>query len=240
MYADFDKLDHRARITKYRDAMAALAAKYPQDDEAQILYAIALNTSAAPTDKTYAQQLKGAAILEPMWERLPNHPGIAHYLIHLYDYPPIAEKGLKAALKYSQIAPGAPHAQHMPSHIFTRVGYWKESIDSNNASAKIARESKDFGEQMHANDYKVYAYLQLARDDDARAAVAEQVETWERSKALNGTSAGAYALAAAPARLAAERAEWKVAAQLPVRESPLKNAQAMTQDRKSTRLNSSH
>ena len=104
-----------------------VAAKYPDDDEAQIAYAITLNTSASPADKTYAQQTKGAAILEPISKRLPQHPGVTHYLIHLYDYPATAEKGLDAANRYAKIAPAAPHAQHMPSHIYTRVGYWKES-----------------------------------------------------------------------------------------------------------------
>ena len=107
-------------------AMEALAARYPDDDEAQILYAITLNVAASPSDKTYANQLKGAAILEPIFKRQPRHPGVAHYLIHLYDYPGIAEKGLDAARRYAEIAPAAPHALHMPSHIFTRVGYWNE------------------------------------------------------------------------------------------------------------------
>ena len=228
MYVDYGKLDHRTRIGKYLIAMEALAAKYPQDDEAQIFYAITLNTSASPQDKTYAQQLKGAAILESMWKRMPQHPGIAHYLIHLYDYPAIADKGLEAAQRYAKVAPGAPHAQHMPSHIFTRVGYWSDSIASNTASAKAAREGKDFGEQMHATDYMVYAYLQLAQDDHARVAIAEQLETFERTKAVNALNAGAYALAASPARLVVERGEWKEAAQLPVRESPLRHATAIT------------
>ncbi len=228
MYVDYDKLDHRARIGKYLKAMEALAAKYSSDDEAQIFYAITLNTSASPQDKTYAQQLKGAGILEPMWKRLPQHPGIAHYLIHLYDTPALAEKGLEAAKKYAGIAPGAPHAQHMPSHIFTRVGYWKESIASNTASAKTARESRDTGEQMHATDYMVYAYLQLAQDDHARAAIASQIETFERAKTVNALGGGAYALAAGPARFVVERGEWKEAAQLTVRESPVRNAQAIT------------
>src|SRR5258708_23966000 len=125
--------------------MEALAAKTPPDDEAQIAYAITLNTSASPADKTYAQQLKGAAILEPIWKRQPQHPGIAHYLIHLYDYPAIANKGLTAARLYSQIAPAAPHAQHMPSHIFTRVGDWNESIYSNIASVKAATTENEYG-----------------------------------------------------------------------------------------------
>src|SRR5947199_2099969 len=134
--------------------MEKVATKYPNDDEAQIFYAITLNTSASPADKTYAQQLKGAAILEPIWTRQPQHPGIAHYLIHLYDYPAIADKGLSAAQRYASIAPAAPHAQHMPSHIFTRVGYWKESIASNAASVKAAGPAKEFNEQFQGRDYK--------------------------------------------------------------------------------------
>src|SRR4051812_9900271 len=125
-------------VQAYLKAMEALAQRYPADDEAQIGYAITLNVAASPNDKTYANQLKGAAILEPIFKRQPRHPGIAHYLIHLYDYPPIAEKGLEAANRYAEIAAAAPHALHMPSHIFTRVGYWKESIAANAASAKAA------------------------------------------------------------------------------------------------------
>src|SRR5580704_6738807 len=143
MYADYDKLPQQARVQSYLKKMEALAAKYPDDDEAQIFYAITLNVSASPADKTYANQLKGAAILEPIWQRQPMHPGVAHYLIHLYDYPPIADKGLTAAFNYAKIAPNAPHAQHMPSHIFTRVGYWKESIAANLASARAAEASHE-------------------------------------------------------------------------------------------------
>src|SRR5246127_5133538 len=143
LYTDYDKVDYRTRLQAYLKAMEALAAKYPDDDEAQIYYAITLNVSASPSDKTYAQQLRGAAILEPIFKRQPHHPGVAHYLIHLYDYPPIAEKGLRAAERYAGIAPAAPHAQHMPSHIFTRVGYWKDSITANLASIKAAKADKE-------------------------------------------------------------------------------------------------
>ena len=131
MYADYEKVDHRTRLLAYAKAMEQLAQRYPNDDEAQIHYALALNTSASPADKTYANQLKGAAILETIWARQPEHPGIAHYLIHLYDTPALADRGLTAARRYAKVAPAAAHAQHMPSHIFTRVGYWTESIASN-------------------------------------------------------------------------------------------------------------
>ena len=143
MYADYEKARSSARASQaYAKAMEQLAQRYPNDDEAQIHYALALNTSASPADKTYANQLKGAAILEPIAKRQPQHPGVAHYLIHLYDYPAIAEKGLEAARRYAKIAPAAAHAQHMPSHIFTRVGYWQESIASNAESPRVAKEPR--------------------------------------------------------------------------------------------------
>jgi tetratricopeptide (TPR) repeat protein len=225
MYAGYDKLDHRTRLLAYATAMEALARRYPTDDEAQIHYALALNTSASPGDKTYANQLKGAAILEPILRRQPRHPGVAHYLIHLYDYPPIAAKGLEAARLYAKIAPDAPHGQHMPSHIFTRVGSWQESIASNIASARSAREVKDFDEQLHAMDYLVYAYLQRGQDKKA-AAVVEEMKT---VTGINpGRFVGPYALAVSPARYMIERSDWKGAAELPVQPSQFAYADAMT------------
>jgi len=225
MYADYDKVDHRTRMQAYAKAMEQLAQRYPDDDEAQIYYALALNTSASPADKTYANQLKGAAILEPIALRQPQHPGVAHYLIHLYDYPPIAEKGLDAARRYAKVAPAAAHAQHMPSHIFTRVGYWKESIASNVESSRVARADKEGHDQLHGMDYLVYAYLQLGQDKDA-AAVIDEMNT------VTGFTetfiAGPYALAASPARYAVERGDWKAAAALQVRPSPLAHVQAVT------------
>ena len=124
-YTDHERVSHGQRVQAYLKAMEALAQRYPDDDEAQIGYSIVLNVAASPNDKTYANQLKGIALLEPIFKRQPRHPGVAHYLIHLYDYPPLAEKGLDAARRYAEIAPAAPHAQHMPSHVFTRVGYWR-------------------------------------------------------------------------------------------------------------------
>jgi Tfp pilus assembly protein PilF len=225
MYADRDKLTHTQRIRSYLGAMENLAAKYPTDDEAQIYYAITLNTSASPADKTYAQQLKGAAILEPIWKRQPQHPGIAHYLIHLYDYPAIAEKGLRAAEQYAKIAPAAPHAQHMPSHIFTRVGYWKESVASNLASVKAAMADKEYGDQLHGQDYLVYAYLQLGDDKSARAVIDDMTAMKGFSPNVRGAT---FALAASPARYMIERNDWDGAANLEVRPSPLAFVPAMT------------
>src|SRR5439155_739737 len=126
-YTDADKVDHKTRAVAYEKAMEALAQKYPSDLEASIFYALALNTTLNPSDKTYANQLKAAGILEKVFAVQPEHPGVAHYLIHSYDFPPIAQKGLPAARRYASIAPSAPHAQHMPSHIFTRLGYWQDS-----------------------------------------------------------------------------------------------------------------
>jgi len=225
MYTDYDKVDHRTRVVAYAKAMEALAQHYPDDDEAQIHYALALNTSASPADKTYANQLKGAAILEPIAVRQPLHPGVAHYLIHLYDYPSIADKGIEAARRYAKIAPDAPHALHMPSHIFTRVGYWKDSIGSNLASARSAKEAGDLSEELHAMDYLVYAYLQLGRDDKASAVIDEM-------KTVTGFSEtfipGPYAEAASPARYALERGDWKAAKELIVRPTPLAHVQAIS------------
>src|SRR6516164_7938612 len=196
MYTDYDKVDHRTRVLAYLKAMEQLAQRYPDDDEAQIHYALALNVSASPADKTYANQLKGAAILEKIWVSQPEHPGIAHYLIHLYATPALAEKGLDAARRYAKIAPAAAHAQHMPSHIFTRLGYWDESIASNVESARVAREDGEVGDQLHAMDYLVYANLQLAQDRKAKAVIDEMMAIGGNPQ---GYLAGAYALAASPA-----------------------------------------
>ena len=181
LYTDYDKTPYRTRLMAHVKAMEALAQRYPQDDEAQIAYAILLNVSAPLGDKTYAQQLKGAAILEPISQRLPQHPGVTHYLIHLYDYPPLAQKGLAAANRYAKVAPAAPHAQHMPSHIYTRVGYWKESIAANIGSVNAARAHNEDSQALHARDYMVYAHLQLAQDDQARDVIDQIMAVAESS-----------------------------------------------------------
>jgi tetratricopeptide (TPR) repeat protein len=225
MYADHQTIDHRTRLLAHAKAMEQLALRYPSDDEAQIHYALALSTSAPPADKTYGSQLKGAALLEPIAQRQPRHPGVAHYLIHLYDYPPIAEKGLEAARRYAKIAPAAAHAQHMPSHIFTRVGYWQESISSNAEAARVAKESKDFHDQLHAMDYQVYAYLQLGQDQKAKAIVDEAAAVAGFTETF---LPGPFALAVSPARYAIERGDWKGASELQVRPSPLAQVLAIT------------
>jgi hypothetical protein len=224
-YTDYDKLDQRKRAQTYLAAMEKLAASYPQDDEAQIYYALALDMAASPADKTYANQLKAAAILEPIFKRQPRHPGVAHYLIHTYDFPPIAGKGLGAAKRYAEIAEAAPHAQHMPSHIFTRVGYWKESIASNATAARIAKAEKEPDDQLHASDYMVYAYLQLGQESKAREII-EEMNSVTGFNAERNT--GPFALAASPARYVVERGDWKAAAQLEVRSTKFAYVEAMT------------
>jgi len=225
LYADYDKSTYQERAQKYLHAMEALARRYPEDDEAQIAFALALSVTAPPHDKTYAYQLKGAAILEPIFKRQPRHPGVAHYLIHLYDYPPIAEKGIDAARRYAEIAPAAPHALHMPSHIFTRVGYWKDSIATNAASARAARASKEWQDELHAMDYLVYAQLQLAQDDQARGVVDEMLATKQYDPNIR---TGPYAIAASEARYMIERNDWKGAAGLQLRPSKFAYVDAIT------------
>jgi Tfp pilus assembly protein PilF len=225
LYADYDKVPFGQRVQAHLKAMEALAQRYPDDDEAQIAYAIVLNVAASPSDKTYANQLKGVAILEPIFQRQPRHPGVAHYLIHLYDYPPLAEKGLAAAQRYADIAPAAPHAQHMPSHIFTRVGYWKESAETNARSARAAKEGKDPDQQLHAMDYQVYAYLQLAQDKQARALADEMAAITGYNPAVR---TGPFAVAASQARYMVERGDWKGAAALEVQPSRFAYVDAIT------------
>ena len=218
IYKDADKVDHRTRALAYEKAMEQLSARYPDDREAAVFYALALNMTLNPNDKTYANQLKAAAILEKVFAEQPHHPGVAHYLIHSYDFPPIANKGLTAAKRYASIAPAAPHAQHMPSHIFTRVGLWQESIDSNRASARAAQQALRDNttglrsyETLHAYDYMMYAFMQLAKDREAKALMDEVVAT----RKLNVEHfAGAFALAAIPARYTLERGRWAEAAEL--------------------------
>jgi len=207
-YRDHNKRDHRMRAKALETALEQLMQRYSHDSEAAILYALVLSANFDPTDRKYTNQLKAAAVLEPIFKRQPEHPGAAHYLIHSYDYPPIAKQGLDAARRYDRIAPDAPHALHMPSHIFTRVGAWKESIRSNRASANAATD-KTF-DRWHAYDYMVYAHLQLGEDAAARAVVAEAL----RNPARVDHFAKAYAYAAMPARIALERGQWKDAAQV--------------------------
>ncbi len=209
-YERFAERAHGARMKSLSDAFENVARRFPEDDEAQIFSAIYLTATQNPTEQKFASALKAAAILEVQFKKHPDHPGVAHYLIHSYDYPPIAEKGLTAAKRYSEIAPSAPHALHMPSHIFTRVGAWQDSARMNERSAAVAKAGKEFNDQLHAMDYLAYAYLQLGRDTDAQRVVQEAPGV-RGSEQVRGTP---YALAAIPARYAVERGAWKEAAQL--------------------------
>jgi hypothetical protein len=222
-----------ARLVSYAQGMAALSARFPDDVEARVFHALALAQSAPPTDKTYANQLKAGAILEAEFARQPEHPGLAHYIIHSFDVPALAPRALAAARRYASIAPDAPHALHMPSHTFTRVGAWQESIDTNRASAAAARKDGATAEELHALDYQAYAYLQLAQDAaakgtvDAVPALAPKIHTSGAGNAAP-PAAGFYAAAAIPARYALERDAWAEAATLPITKSPTAWADAVT------------
>jgi tetratricopeptide (TPR) repeat protein len=207
LYKDLETVPNRQRTLAYEQAMETLAAKYPDDVEAQILYALVVSGNHDLNDKTFARPLKAADLLEPLFAVYPQHPGVAHYLIHSYDYPPIAQKGLEAAKRYAQIAPDASHAQHMPSHIFTRVGAWRESVASNQAS--VAASKGDTRYIPHGWDYMVYASLQMADD-----AAADKIGADARAiRALNDSRLGeVFGVAAIPARLTLERGHWAEAA----------------------------
>lgn len=232
LYVDYERVDQRTRVIAYERAMADLVAKQPADTEAKIFYAIALTASAPPTDKTYANQLKAGGILEPLWAAQPNHPGLAHYIIHTYDYPPLADKAKAAAQRYSEIAPSAAHALHMPSHTFTRVGWWKESVETNLHSIEVALRSSSIAEALHASDYAEYAYLQMRRDSAAKA-ILEGLPALEARfdvNAITGAapgSAGVFGIAAIPARYALERRDWAQAAKLVPKASAFPWTEAM-------------
>ena len=224
-YDRFSDRPHSARMKSLADAFEVVANRFPKDDEAQIFYAIYLTATQSPNDKTFADTLKAAQILEPQFKKHPDHPGVAHYLIHAYDYPPIADKGLNAAKRYAEIAPSAPHALHMPSHIFTRVGAWQDSVATNRRSTAVALVDKDPDGALHAMDYLVYADLQLARDKDAGSVLQEA----RGFTGINPNNRGsAYALAAIPARILLERGLWKHAMQLEPRPSKFPYTDAIT------------
>jgi hypothetical protein len=219
LYADYEHVDQRTRVVAYEHAMADLVAKQPADTEAKIFHAIALVAAASPTDKTYADQRKAGEILESIWAKRPDHPGLAHYIIHAYDYPPLAGHARAAAERYARIAPSAAHALHMPSHTFTRVGLWNESAATNRRSIAVALRDSSIAEVLHASDYAAYAYLQTRRDAAAKAvldglpALAARFDANAVTGAAPG-SAGVFALAAIPARYALERRDWTRAATL--------------------------
>jgi tetratricopeptide (TPR) repeat protein len=218
-YRDNDKLDHRTRAVAYEKAMEQLHERHPDDREAAVFYALALNASALKTDKSFANQRKAAEILNKIWKEEPDHPGVVHYLIHSDDSPQFAAAGLDAAICYAKVAPDVPHALHMPSHIFTRLGMWQQSIDSNRAAHTAAlnyvHKVKGPGsydqETLHTMDYLEYAYLQTAQDGPAKEVVDELIG-FRQGEGVN--LAAAYAVAAIPVRYVLERHDWPAAAAL--------------------------
>ena len=233
LYTDAAHLDQGARLQAYEQAMEGVAKTYPDDNEAQIFYALALAAAADPSDKSYARQLKAGAILERLFALYPDHPGLAHYIIHAYDEPALASRAAEAARRYGEIAPSTPHALHMPSHTFTRVGDWQASIDTNIKSAAAARAAGQPADELHASDYMVYAYLQTGQDTAARRLVDTAAEVWTQFDPAHATgaapvSAAVFARAAIPARYALERHAWAEAATLTLAPSKFPYADAIT------------
>ena len=215
-YKDSDKVDHSTRVLRYEKAMDDLQARYVDDPEARIFYALALlatSLNTSPADKTYDRERKAGEILERIFVEQPEHPGVAHYIIHAYDYPLLAKRALDASRRYAKIAPDSPHALHMPSHIFTRLGLWQESIDSNLASATSAIKNHSPGNELHAKDYLIYAYLQRAQDREAKQALEHPPPgRADDPQYMNWL----YATGTSAARYAVERHQWGEAARLPV------------------------
>jgi tetratricopeptide (TPR) repeat protein len=231
-FAAYDSVPTTTRSERYEAAMERLVAKYPEDKEAAIFYALALLEAVDHRDKTYARQRKAGAIMEPIERAQPDHPGLAHYIVHAYDFEPLAARGVPAADKYARVAPAAPHAQHMPSHIYSMLGRWEDSIRSNQAAVKASREyaaknfpGTTFAQEPHAQDFMAYAYLQLGQDREARRVVDELAAITKLSGARNyGRDTGQVAPAA---RYVLERAAWSEALALPVRTDTYAYAQAM-------------
>ena len=229
-YTDTDKLDHRSRALAYSKKMDELMQKYPEDHETKIFYALSLLASADPLDKTYKSQLAAGAILEALFPELPTHPGVAHYIIHAYDYPDLAQRALDAALKYQVCVTIVPHAVHMPSHTFVLLGKWKETISANIAGEEAEKLRGIPEDRIHDLDYLVLAYLQRAQDEKAKQAVdlARQTENdMVARKHDSGLRSRHYNLAALEARWTLERHDWAAAATLPLPPNRYPYAQAI-------------
>ena len=233
LYKDASTISHRDRTLAYAKAMEGVQREYRDDIEARIFYALALDQTALPSDKTYAIQAQAAEILEPLWKKFPDHPGLAHYIIHTYDVPALAPKALTAARRYAAIAPSSPHALHMPSHTFTRVGSWQDSVDANIKSEEESVRLRVIGEALHAMDYQAYAYLQMAQDKKAAAlrermvGVAAKINAPDVVQGAAPPVAGPYARNAVTARYALERGAWAEAAAIQPIASPFPYADAI-------------
>jgi tetratricopeptide (TPR) repeat protein len=220
-YRDHDKVAVDKRLAAYNDAMEQMTQRYPDDYEAQVFYALTLQASASKADTTYANQLKSAAILEKLYVQNPQHPGVSHFIIHAYDFPQLADKGIAAARRYAGIAPAVPHARHMPSHIYSMVGLWEESIASNASAIEIQPD------YYHASDFSVYAHLQLAQDAKARAMIDKSLATADRGdRPINFVNFTAKA--AMEARYPLERGDWAGAANLPLKPSQYPQADSLS------------
>ncbi len=233
LYDDYEHTDQRTRVVAYERAMAELVAAQPADTEAKIFHAIALVAAAQPTDKTYANQIEAGRVLEALWVKQPNHPGLAHYIIHAYDVPALAPRARLAAQRYAAIAPSASHALHMPSHTFTRIGLWRASADANARSMEVAKHTGAMSELLHAADYAVYANLQLGQWRAAKAildslpAFAARFDPNAVTGAAPGAS-GVFAIAAIPARWTLERRAWAEAAAITPASTNVPYADAMS------------
>src|SRR3954447_370786 len=220
-YRDYDKVPVDARLIAYNTAMEQMTKSYPDSFEERVFYALTLQASASKADTTYANQLKSAAILEKLYEENPQHPGVSHFIIHAYDFAPLAEKGIPAARRYAGIAPAVPHARHMPSHIYSMVGLWEESIASNASAMEIQPD------YYHAADFSVYAHLQLAQDTKAKALTENSLATADRGDRpinfVNFTAKNAM-----PARYVLERADWAGASALPLKPSQYPQGDSLT------------
>ncbi len=219
-FRDHDKVPVDARLAAYNKAMEQITLRYPEDYEAKVFYALTLQASASKSDVTYAAQIKSAALLEQLYEQNPQHPGVSHFLIHAYDYPPLAEKGIAAARRYASIAPAVPHARHMPSHIYSMVGMWEDSITSNMASLEIQPD------YYHAYDFAVYAALQLGQDARAKAMAEKSANTPVRGDRPTGVAIH-MAPAAISARLVIERGDWAGASKLTAISTPYPPADSL-------------
>ena len=220
-YRDYDKVAVDARLAAYNAAMERMAQRYPDDYEVNVFYALTLQASAPKSDLTYANQLKSAGILEKLYEQNPQHPGVSHYIIHAYDFSPLADKGIAAARRYAGIAPAVPHARHMPAHIYSMVGLWEESVKSNESALEIQPD------YYHASDFAVYAHLQLSQDVKARAMIQKSLATADRGDRPI-TFVNFTAKAAMPARYVLERADWAGAAALTPTPSQYPQADSLT------------